>query len=104
MPIYELIQGGDHQKLQELRTIAQSTGNFYFISRKPKHACDPAPGEGVILVMYNPQFREPLKTLLKEIYELYGCEEYGMDPETTLTEFYEIKLGSCVCGYTDMDY
>ena len=61
-------------------------------------------GEQGILVRYNPQFRTPLKDLLKELYEEYGTEVYGMDPETSLEEFIQIKLGTCVCGYTDIDY
>ena len=102
MPIYALINSNDHQKLGELRGIAQNKSNIYFIGRKPKHPCVSLNSEHVILEKYNPNIRTSLKYLLKELYEQYGPEVYGMDPDTSLEEFIQIKMGTYESGYTDL--
>ena len=101
MPTYKMTSRKDFDKLCEIRRVAMEKGTLYCISSKPEHNCEPFQSENIVLVTYDIQFNSALQTILAELFDQYGPGPYGMDPNTSREEFTQIKLGTCICGYSD---
>ena len=103
MPVYNLQTEEDVQKLVTIKhSILQQGVAIFCIPSEPEHLCHTLDSDNVVLVVYDPQFRAALKTVMSRVFSRHGAEQYGMAYDTSVDEFMYIKLGSCICGYSSV--
>ena len=100
MPIFKLASMEDQSKLGLIRVLAKESGLIHCISSVPPHECSVFHSDTIILVIYDGEFKPALQDILGEVFTLFGPEPYGMAADTSQEEFIQLKLGSCICGFS----
>ena len=100
MPIFNLANIEDQNKLGLIRVMAKESGLIHCISSVPSHECSAFQSDTIILVIYNGAFKPALQDILGKVFNKFGPEPYGMAADTSEEEFIELKLGTCICGFS----
>ena len=100
MPIFTLASHADMGNIDLIRNHAMVHGSVHFIPSTPPHHCDEISSETIALVVYNTGFKVIVQDIVRELYTQYGAVYYGLSPDTSEPEFIQLKMGSCICGFT----
>ena len=101
MPVYTLTTQADTYKIAAIKKHALVFGGkMYFVSNRPAHQCNEIPNDSIAVIIYNSSFKQAVHEIVNELFTQFGPEYYGMFPDTTEEEFTQLKMGSCMCGFS----
>ena len=100
MPVFTLASQSDQTKIALIREHASVNGRVYCVQSTPAHQCDGVTSENIALVIYNRLFKGAVQDIVRDLFAQYGPVFYGMSADTCEDEFIQLKMGSCICGFS----
>ena len=92
----------DQHKISQIRDTALVRGLLFCVPDTASHICVKYSTENAVLVCYHAEFRQVLKDILSEVFEEFGPEHFELEEDTSVEEFIEIKLNTCICGLSTL--
>ena len=100
MPVFHLSSQADQSKIALIRKHASENGWVYSVRSTPPHMCDEITKEDIAVIIYTRHFQGAVKDIIRDLFAQYGPAYYGMSEETCEEEFIDIKMHSCICGFS----
>ena len=100
MRVFNLASQSDQSKIALIRNHASVNGWVYCVRSTPAHQCDEITSENIALIIYNRLFKGAVQDIVRDLFAQYGAVYYGMSADTSEEEFIQLKMGSCICGFT----
>ena len=103
MALVYLRNAGDQYKITQIRETALIRGLIFCKPEKAPHICLRYNTANAVLVCYHEEYRQALSDILTEVFEEFGPEHFELEEDTSVEEFIEIKLNTCICGLSTLE-
>ena len=102
MALVHLATDNDFYKLAEIKMTTLVRGLIFCVPDFAPHICLQYNTANAVLVCYNQQFKPALSEILADVFEDFGPTHFELLEDTTLQEFIDIKLNTCICGLSTL--